>query len=260
MENERSLFEQKKEISEGGFVKVLLNSLYNNGVSVINEDELCKKLYAYSVNPEYRHLFTDIENDRYDEKVCLLDAIFQEKNQGGHITWLSNDSRKLFLDYKDCDLSFLKKRVNPETILKIEEIGCELSIMYNIEKQSQNNLHIYKKSPNGTFTNLKGFSSFGKMDTEIITNGDISLEKRELYRPGLYFSDPTGTYMAIMLKEEQFDVKRVKIQNADYTIVEGICDYKTKRTEAYFENIEEEFILSSLRENNIINKPYMKTR
>ncbi len=242
--------------TEHDFVAVLLPLLVKNGIYLISEEQLAKKLYYYYKNNDYKELFQDIALSKcvFDNKVDIHDGLYREKFFSGNIFWDSMGCESLHLNYDSfIDVSHYEQNLSEDGKIKIRKMAEELSIRKKIEQQSKYPLCIYGVNPNQTYTLVHGKSLTDLLSFELITDGDISfIEHSETKGDGnCLYEDPMYLNSYRILKDNK--VANVNLKNASFAIKQGLCNDEIRYSIVNTEIIDSEVLKEIM---NTANQKY----
>lgn len=223
--------------TENDFVNMFIPLLRKNGIIRLNETELKKKLYYYYLKEEYKELFQDIvpfqEKGASDRMLNIENGLCHYKTFGGNMVWDSMHPENLILTKeRDLDLSFYRQYLTEEGIKKIYQMAQEFGIRYKAEFYSQKPFNIYANDPNQFYHLCNGKYHNSEYSWQLITDGDISKVEMEQFPQGhFYYEDPTNTNSEIQLKDVVSS--SVKIENANYVLMQGLNNDTVIRLKAY---------------------------
>lgn len=213
--------------TEWNFVSLFLPLLCKNGIYRIQKQDLEEKLFYYYENREFKELFQEIfpVSGMNNAQISLYDGLATEKYVYGS---LIDDGDHLNLVYpKDMDLSVREQYLSEDGKRKIRQMALELSKRYEKEKDSKVKLDIYGIDPNHNYSLVHGKNQGFLLSNELITDGNISIishEKIEMKRLEYYhfYKNPINPNEAVQLEDNM--VLNAEVENATYTINQGLCD------------------------------------
>lgn len=220
--------ESKKELefTEYDFVAVLLPLLYKNGITVINEDELEKKLLGYYIDGNNKELFANLNRkfNIFRERVSLYDALYKEKYVAGNIMFEQRYSNILYLEYpEDYDFSQYEKALSEDGKKRIRKIAKEIADQLTLEVEFNGIIKIYNINPNHYYLLVSGKKFLSKVSHEIITDGEYyETEFEKDNNKDILYESPLQLESTIALSEK--NVIRTKVKDATYVIKQGLSN------------------------------------
>lgn len=252
--------------TENDFVNMFIQLLCDNGVVILNETELKKKLYYYYLKKEYKELFQDIvpfqEKGTSDRMLNIENGLYNYKTFAGSMIWDSMHPESLML-IKERDLSFNKQCLTEEGIKKIYQIAQEFGIRYKAEIYSKKPFNIYANDPNHIYYLCTGKYYNNEYSWQLITDGDIRKMEVEQFPQGhFYYDDPTRSNSKIQLREALSAY--VEIENANYVLMQGLENENVRSLKAYTDLVDLDLLKQIANidmdrcSTMICEKPYVK--
>lgn len=220
----------KQKFTANNFLRMLLSGLEDKGIVEIHENLLCRKLFFYYQNPEFKELFQDVGIDS-DGKVNLQEALEYEKNRSGYLFEYSSEPGILCFSYNYENgkraLSQYKKYLSKDEFKKMNQLIEELATTLKLERRTHRyQLQVYHASPNQYYHLTAGFGKkIGNIKEILITDGTIKSDEMQKKKVTLYDDHSI----------KNVTMRNMKVENAKYVAVQKLENNIIRRLEIYTE-------------------------
>lgn len=216
----REIRKEIDKMEEYKFMSLLHILINKNGIDIILEEELKRKLYYYYCDPMYQELFPNFRSE---------DFFFNKQEN-------TSQANFYHVSFDESDYLLLQKEFSPEVFLLIQRMAKEIALLFKMETYSKKKISFYRANPNLSYSLVSGVNLGNFIRAQLITDGDIlSLHYPDPeFLVSHYFDDPTHMQQQVFLDSSK--IVEVMIENASYVIKQGYYNEQLLYSEAFIDS------------------------